>query len=177
MRSAPNSSTCGNRGSDLAPHRRIVAGNAGEIHYFAEANNIRPSHRFCDIFGVKRRSGMFQSRCGRYTRRHLDINVDGLGHRFIMHQADTVQSKHIGNLVGINEHRGRAMGDHGAAKFGNRHHAAFNMHVGVTQSGDQISAAGIDNPSVFTDHRAGIRTAIGKPALDNRQIGTGNDLA
>ena len=105
------------------------------------------------------------------------MDIDGHGHRLVMHQANAVQAEHIRDLVRIDEHRGRAVRDHGAAELRHRHHAAFDMHVRVAQAGNEIAATGIHHLGALADGVRGVRPAIGESPAGDCNIGSGNDLA
>ena len=63
------------------------------------------------------------------------MHVDRHGQRLVMHQPHAFEAEHVGDLVRVDEHRGRAVRDDGAAEFGDRHHAAFDMHMPVAKPG------------------------------------------
>ena len=63
-----------------------------------------------------------------------------------MHQPDARHAEHIGDLVRIDEHRGRAVRDDGAGELGDRHHAALDMHVRVAEAGHEVAPRGLDDP-------------------------------
>ena len=94
-----------------------------------------------------------------------------------MHQLDAGKPQHIGDLVRIDEHRGGAVGDHGAGEFRDRHQAAFHMHVPVAEAGHQIAAPRIDHRRGGTDGMRGIGSHIGKAAGDDGHVGVRNDFA
>ena len=122
-------------------------------------------------------AGIFQPGRRRHAGRHLDIDVDGRGERLVMHQADAFEAEHVGDLVRIDEHRGGAVRDDGAAEFGDRHHAALDMHVAVAQARHQVAPAGIDHLGALADGVAGVRPAIGEAARDDGKVGAGDHLA
>ncbi len=64
------------------------------------------------------RTRMFQARRGGNAARHLHMHVDRHGDRLVVHQPDAVQPQHIGDLVRVDEHRGGAMRNDGAAELG-----------------------------------------------------------
>src|SRR5690242_20222878 len=123
---------------DLADHFRIIADDTRKIHDFAEADDIGPGHRLAHIlradFGARR----LEARCARYAAWDLDEDADRQGHRLVMHQPDAAHAENVADLVRVDEHRRRAMRDHGAGEFRHRHHAAFDMHVAVAKTGDEI---------------------------------------
>ena len=94
-----------------------------------------------------------------------------------MHQLDAWQPQHIGDLMRVDEHGGRAMRDDGAGELGHRHHAAFDMHMPVAQTRHEISAIGLDDLRLGAYGMGRIGTHISEAFGDDRDIGIWNDLA
>ena len=134
-------------------------------------------HRLGDVGDAERRARIFQPRRGRHAGRHLHMHVDRHRQRLVMHQPDARQPEHVGDLVRIDEHRGRAVRDHRAAELRHRHHAALDMHVPVAEPRHEIAAAGVDDDRLLADRVAGVRPAIGEAPADDRKVGAGDDLA
>jgi hypothetical protein len=87
------------------------------------------------------------------------------------------QAQHVGNLVGVNEHAGGAVRDDGAGKFGDGDHAAFDVHVGVAQAGDEVTAVPRNDIGTLSNRVAGIRADVGDTAVFHRHIRLGDDFA
>ena len=94
-----------------------------------------------------------------------------------MHHPHTGQPQHIGNLVRVVKHGGGAMRHHGAGKFGGGQHAAFDVHMAVAQTGDQIVAGGVDDFGVRPGAMKGIRANIGETPHGDRHLPLRQDLA
>jgi hypothetical protein len=69
------------------------------------------------------------------------------------------------------------VGDHGASEFGDRHHAAFDMHVRVAKPWYQIAASCLDHPRSRANCRAGIWPDIGDALAGDCDIDFRYDLA
>ena len=165
------------RRCDLAGHHRVVGDHARKIHHLAEADDVRPAHRFRDVGDAQRRARRFQPRRGGHAARHLHMHVDGHRCRLVMHQPHARQAEHIGDLVRIDEHRGRAMRDHGAAEFGDGDHAALDMHVPVAEPRHEVAPARLHHHRLGADRVAGIRPAIGKAPAADGNVRVLDDLA
>ena len=46
---------------------------------------------------------------------------------------------------------GRAVRDDGAREFGDRHHAALDMHVPVAEAGDEVAPVRLDDLGLWPD--------------------------
>src|SRR5205814_6051209 len=97
---------------------------------------------------------------------HIDRQADCL----VVHELDTRKTEHIGDLVGIDEHGGRAMRNDRARKLGHCYHAAFDVHVSVAQTWDEIAIRRIYRPSLAIDRVGGIRPHIRNAAAGDRHI-------
>ena len=164
-------------GGDLSDHHRIIGRDAGKVHHLAKPDDRRPTHRLGDIVRAEHRAALLQAWRRGHAGRHLDPDIDRLGERLVMHQTNALQAEYIGDLMGIDEHRGRAMGNDGAAELRHRHHAAFHMHMGVAETWHDVAALGLDHLRVGADRVGGIRPAIGKAPRADRDVRAGNDLA
>ena len=86
---------------DLGDHLRVVAGDARKIHHLAQTNDVRPAqgfrHVLCRQLGARR----LKARRARHAAWNLDIDIDRQALRFVVHQPNTGQPKHIGDLVRI----------------------------------------------------------------------------
>ena len=165
------------RRGNLAGHFRIIRRDAGKIHHFAKADNVRPAHRLLDIGDGNCRARRLQPRRGGHAAGHLHMDVDGHGHRLVMHQPHARQAEDIGDFVRVDEHRGRAVRDDGAGEFGDGDHAALDMHVAVAEARNEIAAIGIDDLRFRPDTMRGIGAAIGEAAFDDGEVRAGDDLA
>ncbi len=56
-------------------------------------------------------------------------------------------------------------------------HAAFDMHVGVAEAGDEVAALGLDDLACPADAVAGIRAAIGEPPVGDGDLPAVEHLA
>ena len=165
------------RSGDLAGHHRIVGDDAGKVHHLAEPDDVFPAHRLGHVRHPERCAGILQPRCGGHAARHLDMHVDGHRQRFVMHQPDARQPKHIGDLVRVDEHGGRAVRDDRAAELRHRDHAALDMHVPVAEPRHEVSAVCLHHDRVGADGMGGIRPAVSEAAARDRKVGVGDDLA
>ena len=94
-----------------------------------------------------------------------------------MHHAHPRKAQHIGDLVGVGEHGGRAVWNNGSRKFGGGQHAAFDMHVAVDQARDQVAAMCLDDVRIGTNAMRSVRANIGKAPVGHRHLPTIQHLA
>src|SRR5690606_28517041 len=108
---------------------------------------------------------------------HLHVDVDGHGQRLVVHQAHAGQPQDVGDLVRVDEHAGRPVGDDGAGELGHGDHAALDVHVGVTQAGHKVALFGLDEPRLRADAVAGIRPDVGDATAGDGDVGAGQNFA
>ena len=165
------------RGGDFGQHLGVAVDHAGKVHHLAEPDDIGPGHGFAHVVRPQFGAGVFEAGGTGNTGWHLHEDVDRQAHRLVMHQAHAGQAQHIGDLVRIDEHRGGAMRDHGAGEFGDRHHAALDMHVAIAQTRHHVAALGFDDFCLRPDGVRGIGPDIGETASGDGDVGAGNDFA
>ena len=73
---------------NLGVHLVIAAVDAGEIHHLAQADDAGPGHRFSNFGRADGRAGRFQAGGTGDAGGHLDVDVDGQGLGFVVHQFD-----------------------------------------------------------------------------------------
>ena len=95
----------------LGMHLLVAQKDTGEIHHLAQADDARPGHGLGHFCRADARPGRLQPRRGGHAGGHLHPHVDRLDGGLIHHQAHTLQPKHVGDLVRIDEHAGGAMRD------------------------------------------------------------------
>ena len=161
---------------DFAKHLWIIVEHAGEIHHFAEADDVGPGHGLNHIVRTNHRSACFKTRRRRHAGRHLNKNIDGQTHGLVMHQLHACQPQHIGDLVGINEHGRSAMGYDRTGEFGHRHHAAFHMHVAIAETRNEIAAIGFNDFCIRADAMGAVFSHIGKAPVSNGDIRVRDDF-
>ena len=93
-----------------------LAGDAGKVHHLAEPDDVGPGHRLGHVLGTERGAGMFEAGRGGHAGGHLHIDVDRHGQRLVVHQPHARQAQHVGDLVRVDEHGGRAVRDDGAGR-------------------------------------------------------------
>src|SRR5690606_31719253 len=71
---------------------------------------------------------------------------------------------------------GGAVRDDGAGELRDRHHATLDVHVRITEAGDEVAAGGVDHLRALAAAIGEIRTDGGKAAAGNGDVGTGNDF-
>jgi len=79
--------------------------------------------------------------------------------------------------MGVDEHGGGAVWNDGAGELGDRHHAAFDMHVAVAQARHQVAAGSVDNFSLHADGMGGVGAYIGKAAGGDGDVSCSDHLA
>ncbi len=165
------------RDRHLFEHLRIPASHAGVIHHLAQADDALPLHGLCHFLRPDGHAGCLQSRRRRHTGRHLHPDVNGLLLRFIHHQLHALETEHIGDLMRVDEHAGRAAHGDRAHKLGDRHHAGFDVHVTIQQTRDEVASLRIDDLCVLADRMTRIFTHIGNMPVDHGNIRAGDDLS
>jgi hypothetical protein len=137
------------RGGNLCQHLGIGIDHAWKVHHFAQADDAFPFH------GLRHVSGGDLEACGLHpwstgcAGGHLGEDVDRLYQRLVMHHAHAFQTEHIGDLMRVGEHRGCAMGNHGAGEFSGGEHAALDMHVAIAQARDHVAVLRLDDLGVW----------------------------
>ena len=133
------------RGGDLAQHLRVSRGDAGKVHHLAQPDDAGPGHRLGDVLGPDLVARRLEPRRRGGARGHLDEDVDRLDQRLVMHQPHAGQAEHVGDLVRVDEHGGRAVRRDGADELGDGQHARFDVHVAVAEAGHQEAPVGLDH--------------------------------
>lgn len=87
-----------------------------------------------------------------------------------MHHAHTVHTQYIRNFVRIGEHRRRAMGDNRARKFSGRQHTAFDVHMRIAKTRDDVTPRDIRNFCIGANAMAGVWANIGKTSVFDRDL-------
>ncbi len=132
-------------GGDFSQHLRIGLRNTWKIHHFTQTDDSGPLHRLGDIRSRDFKAGGFQPRRAGRTTWHLGEHINRLHQSLIMHHTHTGQPQYIGNLMRVGEHAGGAMRDHGSGEFRRGQHAAFNMHMRITQAGQHKATLCLDH--------------------------------
>ena len=164
-------------GRHLGQHLLGAVDNAGIIHHLAEPDDAGPGHRLGDFVGADLVAGGLEPGGGGGAGGHLGEDVDGLQHRLVMHHAHAGQPEDVGDLVGVGEHGGGAVRDHGGGEFGRGELAAFDMHVAVAEAGEEIAALGLGHLGRGADAVRGIGSDIGEAALGDGDLPAVEHLA
>ena len=165
------------RRRNLGQHFFVFCRHARKVHHLAEPDDVRPAHGLLDIMGLDAGAGRLEPRRRGHAAWHLNVDVDGHRRGFVVHQADARQPEDIGDLVRIDEHRRRPVRDHGATEFGDRHHAALDVHMRVAEARDQVASFRIDDRRVRTDGVAEARSNRRDPPADNGDVRARHDLS
>ncbi len=162
--------------SQFSMNHRIAIEHPREIHHLAQPNDLLPFHRLADFHRSNARTGRFHAGRRGNTGGHLHIDVNGLVGSLIRHQADTFQSKDVGDFVWIDEHPGRPTRRDSTHKLGYGQHARFDVHVSIQQSRTRIAPASIDNLRTRTNGMTCIRTNKCNPFAQNGNIRVWDNL-
>ena len=165
------------RRGDLGQHLRVGIGDAREVHHLAQTDDARPGHRLGHVLGRQFDAGRLQPRGRWRAGRHLGEDVDRLDLRLVVHQAHAGQSHDVGDLVRVDEDRGRAAQGNRADELGQRDHAGLDVHVRVAKPRDQEAAAGVDDAGVLADLLAGVLAAKGEAPLGHGDVDTQDQFA
>ena len=164
------------RFGDLAQHGAVGLGDARKVHHLAKADDVGPGHRLAYLVGAKAGAGILKPGRARNATWHLHEHVDGEARGLVVHQPNAGKSKHVADLVRVDEHARGAMRDDGAGELGRRNHAALDVHVAVAQARHEITAGGVDERRCRSDGVTG-RADDRKSARGDRDVGIRDDLA
>ena len=154
----------------LGQHLRVAVDHAREVHHLSQPDDPGPAHGLGHVLGADLEACGFQPRRRGRAGRHLGEDVHGLQQRLVVHHPHTFQPKNVGDLVGVGEDGGGAVGDDGSAELGRGQHAAFDMHVAVAQAGDDVAPTGVDHLGLRADAVAGVGADVGEAAGGNRNL-------
>ena len=93
--------------------------------------------------------------------------------RLVVHQPHAGQAEDVGDLVWVDEHAGRPVGNDGAGELGYGDHAALDVHVGIAQAGDKVALFGLNDAGLWANRMAGIRPNVGDAAAVDGHVGAG----
>ena len=160
------------------PMEPLVAGHhGGVIHHLAEADHSLPAHCLRHLVRADLGARCLQARSGRNAGGNLNVDPHRRCPRFIDHQTNAGQSENVRDLVRVDECSGRPARKDRRGEAPHGEHRALDVHVGIKEPGDEVSAARFHNGGVGTDHRSSVRAAIGDPAAENGDIRPVDDLA
>ena len=108
--------------------------DAGEIHHFRKTQHPAMGEEAVDIPIVQIGTGLIQRGSGNTGGNH-EHGVHRQTLRGGKHIVDSVCTHDIGDLVGVGNDRGGAVGDDGADKFAGRNQTGFQMNVGIDEAG------------------------------------------
>ena len=129
-------------GHDLFHHLRVAVDGAHEIHHLRQPLYAGVVVEGVDGAVVQIGAGLIQRR-GRYAGGQHEAHVHRQILRGLQHVLDAVGAHDVGDLVGIGDDRGGAVGQHGLGKLRGTHQRAFQMDVGVHKARQHDLAADI----------------------------------
>ncbi len=113
---------------------------AVHVHHLRDANDLRPGEHLAHLRAAKARSRNLK----RWSRGHRRRRLQQAAQRKIAARIDRIthtgDAEHIGKLVRIPEHRGRALRNHRRRIMMWQHVRAFKMNMRVNQAGSQKAA-------------------------------------
>ena len=68
--------------------------------------------------------------------------VEGL----LDHEVDPLEAEDVGELVGVGDHRGRAVGDHRPCELDRREHRALDVDVAFDEARSEVGPVQVDHP-------------------------------
>ena len=121
-------------GYDLSHRVAVGTDNAGEIHHFCQTQNPGMVKETVHILVVQIGTALIQRGSGHTGGDHKPyIHRKILGCR--QHVVDAGGVHHIGDLVGIGDDGGGAVGNHRPGKFSGAYQTGFQMDMGINESG------------------------------------------
>ena len=138
---------------------RFCRSNPVEVHDFTEAVDPRDVQKTTHFFAVHFVIGIFEAgkrgNGGRSKNKRAEgKTVSGFHQRF-----HTFVTHDVGDFVGIGSHCGGTAGNHCLRKIRRDHHTAFQMHMGIDETGKSIFSAAVDD--VFSGVMFAQRSHVG----------------
>ena len=122
---------------------RVAGEQAGKIHEFREAQNLRVIGERQEVADFEPRARRLEVR-RRHAARKLDAQVHRGRHRAVEKVAQTRLSEHVADLVRIADRRGHAVPQHAAVEFERCDERGLHMAVGVDEPRNDDFSADVD---------------------------------
>ncbi len=147
----------------LGQHLGRAVDHAGVVHHLGQPQHARIVQQRQQVAGLQPRAGRLHVG-GWDAGRQVDPDAERRLPGRVEHEADAGQAVHVGNLVGVGDHRGGAARQHGARELRRGGHGAFDVNVGVEEAGSHAGAGQVD-------HLPG---RVARPHPDDFRAGDGN---
>ena len=133
---------------ELGQLRFLACDHAWEVHHLRHANGAVAAQETLDVARVEGPPGRFES-----GRRHAgaghDENIERQVRAAVEQPVDAVGAEDVGDLVGVGDHCGGAVGEDGSCELVDHELGRLDVHVGIDEAGDEVSAFHVDPFSAF----------------------------
>src|SRR5215216_1846872 len=157
-------------------HLLIAHEHAGEVHHLTETDDAFPLYCLRHFFWTDMRAGRLKPRRGGNAGWHLYPNMDRLLLGLVHHQFDAFQAKDICHFMWVNEHTGCAAHSNRAHKLCDRHHARFDMHMSIEQTGHKVASLRIDDRGPLSNGVTRIVSNVGNMSIFDGDIRARDNL-
>ena len=127
-------------GHDLLHHLRVAVDGAHEVHHLRQTLHTGMVIEAVDGAVVQIGAGLVQRR-GRHAGGQHEPHVHRQILRGLQHVLDAVGAHDVGDLVGVGDHGGGAVGQHRLGELHRADQRAFQMDVGIHKAGQHDLAA------------------------------------
>ena len=124
-------------------HPLIPGGDGVEIHDLAQSSHAGNIQQGLHLSGANIKTGILQTGGGGNGGGGGEEHPQGQVPAGVRQAPDSLDAQHVGDLVGVGAHRGGAAGEGHPGKVVGGQHAAFQMHVGIHEARQGISAAAV----------------------------------
>ena len=131
------------RGVDFFQNLRVAVQHPRVVHHLAQGDDARVLEKRLQVGGRKPCAGRLHVG-GRHAGGQGVEDVDRLADRGGQHVADPFGAEHVGDLMRVGHHRGGAVHRHRAGELGDAGHRAFDVHMGVDETGSEETPAQVD---------------------------------
>ena len=138
----------GLRGNDLGNRMRVSIDDTGKIHHFRKTQNPGMVKETVHILVVKVSAAFIQGR-SRHTRGNHKPHIHRKVFRGTKHIVDAGSVHYVGNLVGVGDDGGGAVGNDCPGKFRGTYQAGFQVNMGINKAGTDDTACHIHFLNTF----------------------------
>ena len=130
-------------GFDDGEHPLISGGDGVEIHDLAQSSHAGNIQQGLHFSRTHVKAGILQAGGGGNGGGGGEEHPQGQVPAGVCQAPDPLDAQHVGDLVGVGAHRGGAAGEGHPGKVVGGQHAAFQMHVGIHEARQGVSAAAV----------------------------------
>ena len=130
-------------GFDDGEHPFISGGDGVEIHDLPQSRHTGNVQQVLHFSRTHVKAGILQAGGGGNGGGGGEEHPQGQVPAGVRQAPDSLDAQHVGDLVGVGAHRGGAAGEGHPGKVVGGQHAAFQMHVGIHEARQGVSAAAV----------------------------------